>query len=47
MNKDIDLLTLVCNLAAAAMLLPLGWWLKANYAEDIGNFILSLGGLLY
>ncbi|MFD1791498.1 hypothetical protein ACFSE0_07585 [Ochrobactrum teleogrylli] len=34
-------------LIAAALLIPLGIWLKANYAEDVGYQILSLGGLLY
>lgn len=42
-----DALALISYLVAAAMLLPLGWWLKANYANDVGHFILSLGGLLY
>lgn len=42
-----DVLTLVSYLIAAAVLLPLGFWLKQNYATDVGHFILSLGGLLY
>lgn len=42
-----DALTIVSHLAAAALLIPLGWWLKTNYAADVGYFILSLGGLLY
>ncbi|MFQ6183657.1 hypothetical protein ACLMJV_17140 [Sinorhizobium meliloti] len=42
-----DALTTISYLVAAAILLPLGWWLKANYAADVGYFILSLGGLLY
>lgn len=29
---------------AMAILTPLSWWLKANYANDIGHFILSLIG---
>jgi len=44
---ETDILSVICYLAAAAMLLPLGWWLKAHYAGDVGRFILSLGGLLY
>jgi len=32
---------------AAAIFIPLGIWLKANYADQVGYFILSLGGLLY
>jgi hypothetical protein len=32
---------------AAAILLPLSWYLKANYANDVGGFILSLGGMLH
>jgi len=32
---------------AAAILLPLGVWLKTNYADQVGYFILSLGGTLY
>jgi len=42
-----DPLTLFSYLLVAAILLPLGWWLKAHHSEDIGYFILSLGGLLY
>lgn len=42
-----DMLTTASYLIAAALLLPLAWWLKANYAADVGYFILSLGGLLY
>jgi len=34
-------------LIAAAILLPLGIWLKANYAEAIGHQILTLGGILH
>lgn len=43
----VDILSLVSYLIAAAFLLPLGWWLKANYSGPVGKFILSLGGLLY
>jgi hypothetical protein len=28
-------------LVAAAILLPIGWWLKENYADEIGRFLLS------
>jgi len=42
-----DILSIVSYLIAAALLFPLAWWLKANYAKDVGHFILSLGGLLY
>lgn len=45
--KPIDILSIVSYLIAAALLLPLGWWLKAHYAKDVGYFILSLGGNLY
>jgi hypothetical protein len=47
MDEKPDLLTLVSYTIAAALLLPLGWWLKANHAEGIGHYVLSLGGLLY
>jgi hypothetical protein len=40
-------LAVVSYLVAAAILLPIGWWLKENYAADLGYQILSLGGLLY
>lgn len=45
-NKP-DMLTLVSYLIAAAILIPIGWWLKESHAGDIGHWILSLGGLLY
>lgn len=32
---------------AAAIFIPLGIYLKANYARDVGEFILSGGGLFY
>lgn len=32
---------------AAVIFIPLGIWLKANYADQVGYFILSLGGSLY
>lgn len=32
---------------AAAIMIPLGMHLKANYARDVGEFILSGGGLFY
>ena len=47
MNERPDPLTLVSYLIAAALLLPLGWWLKNNYSGEVGYYILSLGGLLY
>ena len=47
MDKGPDTLTIVSYAIAAAILLPIGWWLKANYSGQIGHFILSLGGLLY
>jgi len=37
---------LIGYIIAAALLLPLGWWLK-QYDSNIGYYILSLGGLLY
>jgi cytochrome b len=27
---------------ATAILLPLGWWLKTNYADSIGAFVTGL-----
>lgn len=44
MNETPDALTTISYLIAAALLLPLGWWLKANYASDVGGFILSIFG---
>lgn len=38
--------SLISYLIAAAILLPVGWWLKANYAKEVGHQILTLGGLL-
>lgn len=35
------------HLLALALLAPLAWYLKANYSQDVGHFILSLGGILY
>jgi len=32
---------------AAVIFIPLGMWLKASYADQVGYFILSLGGTLY
>jgi hypothetical protein len=42
-------LTLVSYLLAAVILIPVGWWLKANLLseKELGYYILSLGGLLY
>lgn len=44
MNEKPDAISLAGYLLAAALLLPLGWWLKANYAEDVGAFVLSFFG---
>jgi hypothetical protein len=41
------IITFVSYLIAAAIFLPIGSYLKAHYAEQIGHFVLSLGGLLY
>lgn len=41
MEQKPDAISVISYLLAAAFLLPLGWWLKANYAEDIGGFIIS------
>lgn len=47
MDEKPDPLTLVSYLIAAAILLPIGWWLKTNYSGEVGYYILSMGGLLY
>jgi hypothetical protein len=44
MNDTPDAISIISYLVAAAMLIPLGWWLKANYASDVGGFILSFFG---
>lgn len=44
MNDQPDAISLISYLIAAAMLIPLGMWLKANYASDVGGFILSFFG---
>lgn len=36
-----DMATIIGYIVAAALLLPLGWWLKANYAADLGSWTLS------
>jgi len=46
MNKP-DMLSFLSYLAAAAILLPVAWWVDVNFAKQIGHFVLSLGGLLY
>lgn len=40
-------ISVISYLIAAAILMPVGWWLKSNYAGDVGYYILSLGGTLY
>jgi hypothetical protein len=45
-SKDIglekpDAVSLLSYALASALLLPLGWWLKANYASELGGWILS------
>lgn len=42
MNNQTDGLTLISYLIAAAIVLPLGWWVKATYAPLIADWIRSL-----
>jgi hypothetical protein len=42
-----SLWSVISYLIAAAILLPIGWWLKEHYSGQIGYYVLSLGGLLY
>jgi len=37
-------LTIICNLIAAAILIPIGWYLKAHYAEQLGHPTLKFFG---
>lgn len=36
-----DALTVFSYFLAAAILIPIGWWLKANYAVTVGEWIRS------
>lgn len=47
MNGKTDALTFISYLIAAAIILPVAWWLKQNYSSEVGYYILSLGGMLY
>jgi hypothetical protein len=48
-DRKPDSSSLLSYLIAAAVLIPVGWWLKANFLseQELGYYILSLGGLLY
>jgi len=37
-----DALTLISNLIAAAILLPIAWWLKSNELFGFGDWVVSL-----
>ena len=39
------MLTVISTLIAAAILIPLGLWLKDNHAADIGRWTLNLFGI--
>lgn len=36
-----DVISLISYSIASAMLLPIGWYLKANYAEQLGGWVIS------
>lgn len=42
MNDKPDAIAVVSYFLAAAVLIPIGWWMKANYAHDMGAWTLSL-----
>lgn len=37
-----DVLTLISQLIAAAILLPIAWWLKSNELFGFGDWVVSL-----
>lgn len=37
-----DTLTLISHLIAAAILIPIGWWLKSNELFGFGEWVVSL-----
>jgi type IV secretory pathway TrbD component len=37
-----DALTFFCNLIAAAIILPIGWWLKEHELFGFGAWVVSL-----
>ena len=42
MDKGPDTLTVISYAIAAAILLPVGWWLKANGLFGFGDWVVSL-----
>lgn len=36
-----DVISLISYGIASALLLPIGWYLKANYAEQLGGWVIS------
>ena len=42
MEKQPDFLTIISYLIAAAILLPVGWWLQSNRMFGLGDWVMSL-----
>ncbi len=42
MQKEPDGLSIISYLIAAALLLPIGWWLKVNWAPGAAEWLRSL-----
>lgn len=42
MNDTPDAISIISYLVAAAMLIPLGWWLKSERLFGFGDWVVSL-----